>query len=225
MVHPGDTVAGAPPDDADATDDAGAEFARWLFAQPCRFFHAAARHDDLPPAGPPEVAFAGRSNCGKSSLLNTLTGRRALARTSNTPGRTQQLNFFDLAEKVWLVDMPGYGYARASKDHIAKWTQLLRDYLRGRATLRRLCLLIDSRHGIKANDEEMMALLDAAAVSYLVVLTKTDKLSPSALADRIDATARALREHPAALPAPIATSARTGDGVDALRIEIAKLAG
>ncbi len=153
-----------------------------------------------------------------------MTGRRSLARTSNTPGRTQQLNFFDLGEKLWLVDMPGYGYARASKTDIAAWTQTVRDYLRGRPTLRRLCVLIDGRHGIKANDEEMMTLLDTAAVGYQVVLTKVDKLTPGALAARMEATTKILKTHPAALPEPIATSARNGDGIAQLRAEIAMLA-
>ncbi len=205
-------------------DDERTEFGRKLFAQPCTFFMGVARLDGLPDPGLPEIAFAGRSNCGKSSLLNALTGRRALARTSNTPGRTQQLNFFVLGEKLWLVDMPGYGYARASKTDIAAWTQTVRDYLRGRPTLRRLCVLIDGRHGIKANDEEMMAMLDAAAVSYQIVLTKVDKLSAGGLAARLEATAKALKTHPAALPDPIATSARNGSGVAQLRAEIAMLA-
>jgi GTP-binding protein len=224
MPATGQTPAGATPSAAAPTDDERTEFGRWLFAQACTFFMGVARLDGLPEPGLPEIAFAGRSNCGKSSLLNALTGRRSLARTSNTPGRTQQLNFFDLGEKLWLVDMPGYGYARASKTDIAAWTQTVRDYLRGRPTLRRLCMLIDGRHGIKANDEEMMAMLDAAAVSYQVVLTKVDKLSAGGLAARIDATAKALKAHPAALPDPIATSARNGDGIERLRAAIAMLA-
>ncbi len=209
---------------AAAADEERVEFGRRLFAQPCTFLRGVAQLDSLAEPDLPEVAFAGRSNCGKSSLLNALTGRRSLARTSNTPGRTQQLNFFDLGGKLWLVDMPGYGYARASKTDIAAWTQTVRDYLRGRPTLRRLCLLIDGRHGIKANDEEMMEMLDTAAVGYQVVLTKTDKLSAGALAARIDATAKILKAHPAALPDPIATSARNGDGMARLRADIAMLA-
>jgi GTP-binding protein len=225
MSTTGHKPAGAPPTAAGpADDDERVEFGRWLFAQACTFLRGVAQLESLPEPGLPEVAFAGRSNCGKSSLLNALTSRRSLARTSNTPGRTQQLNFFDLGGKLWLVDMPGYGFARASKTDIAAWTQTVRDYLRGRATLRRLCILIDGRHGIKANDEEMMAMLDAAAVSYQVVLTKIDKLSAGALAARIDATAKTLKNHPAALPQPIATSARNGDGIEALRAEIAMLA-
>lgn len=224
MSPTGPSPAAATPAAATATDDERAAFGRWLFTQPCTFFMGVARLDGLPEPSLPEIAFAGRSNCGKSSLLNALTGRRSLARTSNTPGRTQQLNFFDLGGKLWLVDMPGYGYARASKTDIAAWTQTVRDYLRGRPTLRRLCLLIDGRHGIKANDEEMMAMLDAAAVSYQVVLTKCDKLSAGGLATRIDATAKALKAHPAAVPDPIATSARNGGGVESLRAAIAMLA-
>ena len=209
---------------ADAADDEQIEFGRWLFAQPCTFLRGVPRLDSLAEPDLPEVAFAGRSNCGKSSLLNALTGRRSLARTSNTPGRTQQLNFFDLGEKLWLVDMPGYGYAKASKTDIAAWTQTVRDYLRGRPTLRRLCVLIDGRHGIKANDLEMMTMLDTTAVGYQIVLTKTDKLTAGALATRMDATAKILKSHPAALPDPIATSARNGDGIPQLRAAIAMLA-
>lgn len=223
MTTTGQTPAGTEPVTV-PTDEERLEFGRLLFAQPCTFFRGVARLDGLPDPGLPEIAFAGRSNCGKSSLLNALTARRALARTSHTPGRTQQLNFFDLGEKLWLVDMPGYGYARASKTDIAAWTQTVRDYLRGRPTLRRLCVLIDSRHGIKPNDEEMMAMLDTAAVSYQIVLTKIDKLSAGALAARIDATEKILKTHPAALPTPIATSSRNGDGVAVLRAEIATLA-
>jgi GTP-binding protein len=224
MSPTGQSPAGATPSAAASTDNERNEFGRWLFTQPCSFFMGVAQLDGLPEPGLPEVAFAGRSNCGKSSLLNALTGRRSLARTSNTPGRTQQLNFFDLGKKLWLVDMPGYGYARASKTNIAAWTQTVRDYLRGRPTLRRLCMLIDGRHGIKANDEEMMAMLDTAAVSYQVVLTKADKLTPGALTARMEATAKTLKAHPAALPDPIATSARNGSGIEPLRAAIAMLA-
>ena len=224
MSETGQNPAGAAPAAADPEDDQQIEFGRWLFSQSCTFLRGVARLDGLADPDLPEVAFAGRSNCGKSSLLNALTGRRALARTSKTPGRTQQLNFFDLGGQLWLVDMPGYGYARASKTDIAAWTQTIRDYLRGRPTLRRLCVLIDARHGIKANDEEMMEMLDKAAVGYQVVLTKTDKLTPGALAERVDATEKALKAHPAALPSLVATSARNGDGIERLRADIAMLA-
>jgi len=224
MSETGQNPAGGTPAEADPDDEQRIEFGRWLFSQSCTFLRGVARLDSLADPDLPEIAFAGRSNCGKSSLLNALTGRRALARTSNTPGRTQQLNFFDLGGQLWLVDMPGYGYARASKTDIAAWTQTIRDYLSGRPTLRRLCVLIDARHGIKANDEEMMEMLDTAAVGYQIVLTKTDKLTPGALAARIEATEKALKAHPAALPSLVATSARNGDGIERLRAEIAMLA-
>lgn len=224
-MSPTEPPAGATPAAADPAEAARIEFGRWLFAQPCTFLRGVARLDSLADPDLPEIAFAGRSNCGKSSLLNALTGRRSLARTSNTPGRTQQLNFFDLGGQLWLVDMPGYGYAKASKTEIAAWTQTVRDYLRGRPTLRRLCVLIDGRHGIKTNDEEMMTMLDGAAVGYQVVLTKIDKLTASALAARLEETAKILKAHPAALPDAIATSARNGDGIAQLRAEIATLAG
>jgi GTP-binding protein len=199
-------------------------FGRWLFSQPCTFLRGVKSVDNLDNPSLPEIAFAGRSNCGKSSLLNALTGRKSLARTSKTPGRTQQLNFFDLGEKLWLVDMPGYGYAKASKKDIAEWNQTIHDYLRGRPTLRRLCVLIDSRHGIKPNDLEMMTMLDSSAVNYQIVLTKTDKLSSNALIKCIEVTKQTLKAHPAALPNPIATSSQKGFGIQELRTEIAALA-
>ena len=220
MVAAGDSPTGIAP----AADDAALARGRWLFAQPCTFVRGVASLDGLPEAGPPEIAFAGRSNCGKSSLLNALTGRRTLARTSNTPGRTRQLNFFDLGGQLWLVDMPGYGYARAAKSEISAWTAMVRDYLRGRPSLRRVCVLIDARHGIKANDREMLDMLDAAAVSVQIVLTKIDKLKAAGLAARIDATIQELKAHPAALPEPIATSARAGSGIDTFRASLATLA-
>ncbi len=204
--------------------DAAADAARLLFAQECTFVRGVATLDDLPPPGLPEVAFAGRSNVGKSSLLNALTGRKTLARTSNTPGRTQELNFFDLAGRLMLVDLPGYGYAQASKTDIKRWNATLRDYLRGRPNLQRLCLLVDSRHGIKAGDHEMMEMLDQSAVVYRVVLTKTDKLKASELQDCAEATIKALKGHPAALPEPLLTSARKNDGLAELRTDLAMLA-
>lgn len=198
------------------------EYGRWLFAQDCTFLHAATKDEELPPDGLPEVAFAGRSNVGKSSLINALTARKTLARTSQTPGRTRQLNFFDLGGRLILVDLPGYGYAQASKRDVKAWTGLTRRYLKGRANLRRVCLLIDARHGLKESDESTMAVLDEAAVSYQIVLTKADK------ATRIEAMradlGRALARRPAAHPEVIATSALKGDGIAPLRAAIAALA-
>ncbi|MCY4065501.1 MAG: ribosome biogenesis GTP-binding protein YihA/YsxC, partial [Rhodospirillaceae bacterium] len=165
-----------------APDADGLEAGRLLFAQECSFVAGVVQVGGLPPDALPEVAFAGRSNVGKSSLINALTNRKALARTSNTPGRTQQINFFDLGGRLCLVDLPGYGYARASKDKVRRWNALIRDYLRGRASLRRVCLLIDARRGLTPGDREIMGLLDASAVSYQIVLTKSDKLHESELA-------------------------------------------
>ena len=199
------------------------EAGRKLFAGPCDFFHAAARSDGLPPVGPPEVAFAGRSNVGKSSLINALTGRTGLARTSHTPGRTQELIFFDLNGKASLVDMPGYGYAAVSKEKSASWGRLARDYLRGRPSLLRVFVLVDSRHGLKEGDRETMALLDASAVSYAVALTKADEVKLADRMRRVETTLEALRKHVAAYPQVIFTSARTGDGVPDLRAHIARL--
>jgi GTP-binding protein len=204
------------------------EAGRLLFAGPCEFIWAAAKPDNLPPPGPLEIAFAGRSNVGKSSLLNALTGRNSLARTSHTPGRTQQLNFFALgdapgSEKLRLVDMPGYGYASASKEKIASWTRLMKDYLRGRSTLARVFVLVDGRHGVKDVDREMFDLLDKSAVSYQVVLTKRDEIKKSEIEPRIAATLEALKRHPAAYPQTIFTSSRTGEGVPDLRAAIAQL--
>lgn len=200
------------------------ERGRRLFAAECHFLAAAAAVAQLPSTGLPEIAFAGRSNVGKSSLVNALTGRRSLARTSNTPGRTQALIFFDLAGRLGLVDLPGYGYAKVSKTKAAAWTALTCDYLAGRATLRRLCLLVDARHGLKASDGALMELLDRAAVVYQVVLTKIDKLTPPARARAVAEAEAAVARRAAAHPAVIATSARAGEGIPRLRAELAALA-
>jgi GTP-binding protein len=204
------------------------EAGRWLFTQTCDFLRGATNIENLPPAGAPEIAFAGRSNVGKSSLVNALTGRKTLARTSNTPGRTQELNFFVLGPKthpaLTLVDLPGYGYARETKTRVALWTELVMAYLRGRVELRRVLVLIDARHGLKENDHEVMKLLDEAAVSYQIVLTKTDKLKPSEVEPRVEEVRMGIRRHVAAHPRVIATSSVEGGGVAELRAEIAALA-
>ncbi len=198
------------------------EDARLLFARTVRFLRGVARLDQLPEAGPPEVALAGRSNVGKSSLLNALVGRHGLARTSDTPGRTRELNFFALdRDRLWLVDMPGYGYARAPKALVEAWTRLVFSYLRGRPSLALVCLLIDARHGAKPNDLETMELLAKAAVPYRVVLTKADLLTPSVLAARVAELRALLERRRAALPEPLVTSARKGLGIDSLRAELA----
>ena len=200
------------------------EAGRLLFAAECRFFFAAQRLDQLPPPGLPEVAFAGRSNVGKSSLINALTGRRALARASNTPGRTRQLNFFDLAARLVLVDMPGYGYAQAAKEIKADWQELMFAYLRGRPTLQRVVLLLDARIELKASDGAVMDLLDTAAVTYQLVLTKADSVKPGGLA-RKQAEVEALAgKHPAAFPVVLTTSADSGLGIEGLRAMVAGLA-
>lgn len=199
------------------------EAGRLLFAKECRFVTGAASLEHLPPVGVTEVAFAGRSNVGKSSLINALTGRNSLARASNTPGRTQQINFFDLDHRLTLVDLPGYGYAQAPKADVAKWTSLVNDYLRGRPSLRRTCLLIDSRHGLKENDLEVMTMLDRAAVPYQIVLTKSDKIKPSALTSLIEAITIDIARRPAAFPQIIATSSDNGTGIPALRAALTAL--
>jgi len=196
-----------------------------LFAGPVAFEKGVAQMGQLPPADRPELAFAGRSNVGKSSLINALFNRRDLARASREPGRTRELNFFLLGEALRLVDMPGYGYAKAPKAEIERWSRLVRDYLRGRPGLTRVLLLIDSRHGVKATDQEVMRLLDACAVVYQVVLTKTDKLSGPELQQAEAACRAAVARRPAAHPVILRASAHTGAGLQALRDEISALAG
>ena len=209
----------------DAEERAAAlETGRLLFAAECQFFFAAQRLDQLPDPGLPEVAFAGRSNVGKSSLINALTNRRGLARASNTPGRTRQLNFFDLGSRLTLVDMPGYGYAQAAKEIKEDWQGLMFEYLRGRPTLRRVVLLLDSRIELKASDLAVMDLLDRAAVTYQFVLTKSDGVRPGALTRKQAEVAGLTAKHPAAHPAVLTTSSEAGLGMEDLRAELAGLA-
>lgn len=200
------------------------EEGRLLFAQQCDFVRGAAALDDIPRTRLPEVAFVGRSNVGKSSLVNALTGRKTLARVSNTPGRTREINFFNLGGRLMLADLPGYGYAKVSKAEHARWTELIFAYLRGRPNLRRGVLLIDARRGPLPNDIEVMDLLDRAAVSYQLVLTKVDKLKPVELRTAEATTDDESRRHPAAHPQLIATSAETGEGIAALRAALTALA-
>ena len=202
------------------------ERARRLFAGPIGFLKSAPELKFLPDPDVPEIAFAGRSNVGKSSLLNALTNRKGLARTSNTPGRTQELNFFDVGEplQLRLVDMPGYGFAEAPKDLVKRWKRLVNDYLRGRTALKRALVLIDSRHGLKEVDREMMRMLDDAAVGYHLVLTKGDKVKPSALGPLYETTALEARKHPAAHPAIFTASSETGSGIAELRTAILEAA-
>ena len=205
-----------------------------IFGRPWIFIRGVPAMQFLPPEGPAEIAFAGRSNVGKSSLINALVGHKGLARTSNTPGRTQELNYFvpegytgagDDLPPMALVDMPGYGYAQAPKDQVDNWTKLVFDYLRGRATLKRVYVLIDSRHGIKKNDEDVLSLLDKAAVSYQIVLTKTDKIKEPAVPRLISETLEKIRKRPAAYPEVLATSSEKSTGLDELRAEILKTVG
>ncbi len=197
------------------------EAGRKLFAGPCDFLKGVVAMDGMPPADRIEICFAGRSNVGKSSLINALTGRKGLARASNTPGRTQEINFFTLGERFYLVDLPGYGFAEAPKAVVEKWQTLLRAYLSGRPTLRRVMLLIDARHGIKAVDEELMALLNRSAVTFQVVLTKADKPRGDGLETSIAQVKERLAKHPAAFPEILLTSSESGAGIEHLRAVIA----
>lgn len=199
------------------------EAGRRLFAGPVDFVKGVVALDGLPAGDRPEVCFAGRSNVGKSTLINALTGRKGLARASNTPGRTQEINYFALGEAAYLVDLPGYGYAKAPKPKVEAWQALLRSYLSGRASLRRCFLLIDARHGVKQVDHDYMALLDSAAVGFQAVLTKADKPKRAELAAVLDRLHADLARHPTAFPEVLTTSAETGAGVAALRGVIAAL--
>lgn len=196
---------------------------RQLFGIPAVFVLGVARLDQLPLTDMPEVAFAGRSNVGKSSLINALTGQKGLAKTSNTPGRTQQLNYFNIGDKLHLVDLPGYGYAQAPEKLVKQWQNLIFTYLQGRVNLKRVFVLIDSRHGIKKVDEEIMQMLDAAAVTYQIILTKTDKISAATLEKVLKATEAAVKKHGAAYTAVLTTSSEKKLGIDLLRAEIASL--
>jgi GTP-binding protein len=211
---------------SDHADDELAERARKLFAGPIEFLKSAPELKFLPDPEAPEVAFAGRSNVGKSSLLNALTNRNGLARTSNTPGRTQELNFFDVGEplQLRLVDMPGYGFAEAPKDLVRRWRHLMNDYLRGRSVLKRALVLVDSRHGLKEVDREMMRMLDDSAVNYHLVLTKGDKVKASALGPLYESVAAEAAKHPAAHPHIFTTSSETGSGIAELRTAILEAA-
>ncbi len=207
----------------DADNEQALEYGRWLFAQACTFLIGAVNLDDLPGGEVTEIAFAGRSNVGKSSLINALTNHKDLARTSNTPGRTQQLNFFDLGGRLTIADLPGYGYARAPWETVRQWTDLVGDYLQGRPQLRRACLLVDARHGLKDSDREVMKMLDDSAVSYQVVLTKCDKIKAAELDRRMQSVGEELKTHVAAHPRLIATSSAKGQGLEQLRAALAAL--
>ena len=200
------------------------EAGRYLFAQACTFVLGCANLNQIPVDNLPEIAFAGCSNVGKSSLINALVGMKTLAHTSNTPGRTRQINFFNLADRLMISDLPGYGYARAPKSQVKQWTTLVETYLKGRASLRRSFVLVDARHGVKSSDRNIFRMLDSEAQSYQVVLTKCDKVKAGPLSSLIDACHSELAKHGAAHPKIATTSARKGDGIPELRAAIAALA-
>ena len=200
------------------------EHGRWLFTQACEFVIGAAALTQVPETDLPEIAFAGRSNVGKSSLINALTGHKTLARTSNTPGRTQQVNFFNLGQRLMIADLPGYGYAKAPKSDVVKWTELINTYLKGRVQLRRTCLLVDSRHGLKDKDRDVMTMLDEAAVAYQIVLTKADKIKSAQQQSLVEKVSGELAKHTAAHPQVMLTSSEKGTGIADLRATLAALA-
>ena len=206
--------------EVETPDDTALEAGRLLFAGETTFLKGVVAMEGLPPADRIEVCFAGRSNVGKSSLINALTGRKGLARASNTPGRTQEINYFTAGD-IYVVDLPGYGFANAPVAVVEKWQRLLKQYLSGRPTLRRVFVLIDARHGAKAVDEEIMTLLDRSAVTFQVVMTKTDKVKGAALSDALAQTRSVLAKHPAAFPELLLTSSEKGEGIETLRAVIA----